>query len=59
LEKSQKMKNQTFPGHLDGLQNVGAKVEHQRHKRTDTLDKIQDMILEEDKEKKKTVIKDD
>jgi len=29
LQKSQKMENQTIPDHLDGLQNIGAKVEHQ------------------------------
>jgi len=27
LQKSQKMENQTFPDHLDGLQNVDAKVD--------------------------------
>jgi hypothetical protein len=44
----QKMENQildTGPGHLDWLQNIGAKVGHQYRRRTSTLDKIQDMVL--------------
>jgi len=53
MEKSQKMGNQTLRGHLDGLQNVGAKVGHQYDKRTGTLDKIRNMILKEDEEKGK------
>jgi hypothetical protein len=34
LQKSQKMQKQTLCGHLDGFQNVAAKVGH--HKRTET-----------------------
>jgi hypothetical protein len=37
----------------NGFQNIGAKVEH--HRRTDTLDKIQDMALEEEEEEEKQV----
>jgi len=42
LMKSQKMENQTRSGHLDGLQNIDAEIEHRG---TGTLDKIRDMIL--------------
>jgi len=33
--------------HLDSLQNVGTKVEHEHNRRTGILDKIQNMVLEE------------
>jgi len=33
LQKSHKIGNQIFPGDLDSLQNVDAKVGHQHHKR--------------------------
>jgi len=35
-----KAEKPNIPGHLDGLQNIGAKVGYQRHRRTGTLDKI-------------------
>jgi len=53
FQKSQKEGNQTSPDHLDGLQKVGAKVEHGHHRRIgtlDTLDKIQKTILQEEEE---------
>jgi hypothetical protein len=50
LAQSQKMGNQT--PHLDVLQNAGAKVAHQHRRRTSTLDKIQDMLLQEEEEEK-------
>jgi len=37
LEKSQ---NKTPLSHLDGLQNIDAKVGHQHRRETDALDKI-------------------
>jgi len=36
------MENQTPSSHLDSLQNVGARIEHQHHRRTGTVDKIYD-----------------
>jgi len=39
-EIKQKVGNQISPGHLDSLQNVDAKVGHQFHKRTGTLNEI-------------------
>jgi len=42
LEKKWKSKHL---GYLNRLQNVGTEVEHQHHRKTDTLDKMQDMIL--------------
>jgi len=50
LAKMAKMGNQTIPNHLASLQNVGARVGHQHHRRTDTLDKIQDMVPKENEE---------
>jgi uncharacterized protein YaaN involved in tellurite resistance len=44
------MGNQTLLDHLDSLQNVDAKG-HQYHKKTGTLDKIQNDL--DDKKKKK------
>jgi len=41
------MRNQTSPGHLDDL---GAKVGYRHHRRTGTLDEIQDVILSEEEE---------
>jgi len=37
-------------GHLDGVQNIAAKVGCQHHRRTGALDKIQDMVSEKEKE---------
>jgi hypothetical protein len=45
LAKIAKNGNRTSPGHLDGLQNVAAKVGHECHRRTGTLDKIQNIVL--------------
>jgi len=45
LQKSQKLGNQTLPGHLDHLQNVDTKVEHQHYRRIGIMEEIQDMIL--------------
>jgi len=45
------MSNQTSAGLLTvfhGLQNVAVKVEHQHRRRTGALDKIRDMILQEE-----------
>jgi len=44
LAKIARNGNQTSLGDLDGLQNVGAKVGHRHHRRTGTLDKIQNMV---------------
>jgi len=44
------MRNQTSRK-SSGLQNVDARVEHRHRKRTDTSDKIQNMILQEEEEK--------
>jgi len=55
LQKSQEMENQTSASHLESLQNVGAKDGHQYHKRTDTLDKIQNMVLQEEEEEKRKI----
>jgi len=52
LQKSQKMESQTSPGHLNDLQNVGAKVGHQHHE-TSALNKIQNMVLMKKKKKEK------
>jgi len=38
------------PGHLDDLQNVGAKVGHQHYRRTGTLDKRHRQEKEEEEE---------
>jgi len=43
LQKSQRIENQTSPDHLDGFQNIGAKIEYQHHSRTGTLDEIQNL----------------
>jgi len=52
MEKSRKQNNRLVKiakdeksGHLDSLQNVGAKVGHQHHRKTSTLDKIQNIVL--------------
>jgi len=46
LQRSQKMEHETSAG--SGLQNVGAKGGHEHRRRTNTLDKVQDMVLEEE-----------
>jgi hypothetical protein len=53
LQKSQKMKNQTSPGHPNGLRNVDAKIEHRHRRRTGTLAKMQNMVLQVDEEEEK------
>jgi len=54
-QKSQKMKKQIFPGHLDSLQNVDAKVEYQRYRTTGTLNKIHGTWSYEKMKKEKTL----
>jgi len=50
-QKSPERENQTPSGHLAGLQSVGAKVGHQRGRRTGTLNKIQNpKSLQEEEE---------
>jgi len=49
-QKSQEMGDRTLPGHLNGLQNVGAKIGREHYRRRDTLDKIEDMVLRGDEE---------
>jgi len=50
LQKSQKMESQTSPGHLNDLQNIGAKVGHHE---TSALNKIQNIVLMKKKKKEK------
>jgi len=50
LQKSRKLGNQTFPDHLDHLQNIDTKVEHQHYRRIGIMEEIQDMILYENEE---------
>jgi hypothetical protein len=57
-QKSQKVENQIFLGHLDGLQTVGDrhwKIGHQHRDRTDTLDKMRDMVLQVEKEREEDI----
>jgi len=46
------LKTKPSPDHLNS-QNVGAKIE--RHRKMDTLHKIQDMVLEEDEEEEEDI----